>query len=61
MKNKKRIAMSKMKKTIRQYQMGQIDSKSYSNRLTSIFATLDNGEAYEFKRILIKLQYKKRK
>lgn len=60
MKNKKQNAMRKMKQAIYLYQTGRIDSRSYSNRVSSIFATLDTGNAYEFKRVLVKLQYKKR-
>lgn len=61
MKSKKRNAISKMKEAIHLYQTGKIDSKSYSNRVTSIFATLNKGDAYEFKKALVKLQYKSHK
>lgn len=60
MKSKKQNAIRKMKQAIYLYQAGRIDSKKYSNRVMGIFATLDKGDAYEFKRVLVKLQYKKR-
>lgn len=59
MKSKKAIAEKKMKQSIWLYRNGYISSKTYSSKITGIFATLDKGNAYGFKMRLVNLQFKK--